>query len=365
MSKEFFEKPFDEGTLVKLQMYENYVREWVPVFVSRQNLLVPTVNIFDCFAGVGYDSEGIEGSPLRAIKILEEYKDLLNRSDLSVHLYLNEYKLKYYKKLKHNIQSTEYNKDNLKIDVLRNDFQTTFNTWKPKMKDSANLIFLDQFGVKHITKDVFLDLVSMPMTDIIFFVSSSTFGRFSEDPHIQQVLGLSPQEVKNTPGSKIHKLVLDQYKSFIPAEKKYYLAPFTIKKGTNYYGLIFGSNNELGIEKFLKVCWDQDEERGEANFDIDGDNLTPSTPLLFQEMNQASKLNLFENDLKKKILNQELKNDLEVYKYMLDNGFLSRHVAPTIKQLKQDGKIKLDSPSFAYSTVIRKKNRIPKPIKLL
>jgi hypothetical protein len=31
----FHEKPFDEGTLTKLEIFQLYTREWLPVFLSR------------------------------------------------------------------------------------------------------------------------------------------------------------------------------------------------------------------------------------------------------------------------------------------------------------------------------------------
>ena len=38
------------------------------------------------------------------------------------------------------------------------------------MKNAANLIFLDQFGIKYVDKEMFLDLIALKTTDIIFFV---------------------------------------------------------------------------------------------------------------------------------------------------------------------------------------------------
>jgi len=41
-------KPFDEGTKVKLDLYREYLREWLPVFINSP--YVDTLQIFDFFA---------------------------------------------------------------------------------------------------------------------------------------------------------------------------------------------------------------------------------------------------------------------------------------------------------------------------
>jgi len=67
MATDFHNKPFDEGTLVKLEIFQLYAREWLPVFLSSINPPKPEVHVFDFFAGPGVDSNNVEGSPLRII----------------------------------------------------------------------------------------------------------------------------------------------------------------------------------------------------------------------------------------------------------------------------------------------------------
>ncbi|MFO7903844.1 MAG: hypothetical protein R6U98_14365, partial [Pirellulaceae bacterium] len=61
------------------------------------------------------------------------------------------------------------------------------------------------------------------------------------------------------------------------------LYPFTLKKGANIYGLVFGSKHPLGVEKFLDLAWSKNEINGEANFDIDKD-VHKSLPTLFDSL---------------------------------------------------------------------------------
>jgi len=66
----FHDRPFDEGTLTKLQIFQLYVREWLPVFLSRPEPQWKEIHLFDFFAGPGTDSEGVPGSPLRLLEEL-------------------------------------------------------------------------------------------------------------------------------------------------------------------------------------------------------------------------------------------------------------------------------------------------------
>ena len=62
--KNIHKEPFDEGTITKLEIFQRYAREWLPVFVMDKR---KKVNIFDFFAGTGYDGAGVPGSPIRIL----------------------------------------------------------------------------------------------------------------------------------------------------------------------------------------------------------------------------------------------------------------------------------------------------------
>ena len=43
--KDFHDEAFDEGTLNKLDLFEKYAREWIPVFVSRPDPPATAVDV--------------------------------------------------------------------------------------------------------------------------------------------------------------------------------------------------------------------------------------------------------------------------------------------------------------------------------
>jgi hypothetical protein len=64
MSKrDLFRNPFDEGTLIKLKILEDYFKEWLPVFIANPNPIWKEIQIFDLFAGEGKDVNNVPGSP--------------------------------------------------------------------------------------------------------------------------------------------------------------------------------------------------------------------------------------------------------------------------------------------------------------
>src|SRR5258708_6722825 len=67
----FHDKPYDAGTRTKLEIFELYTQEWIPVFLSPAQPRFTEVHVFDFFSGPGTDSEGTYGSPLR---ILEQFR---------------------------------------------------------------------------------------------------------------------------------------------------------------------------------------------------------------------------------------------------------------------------------------------------
>jgi hypothetical protein len=135
---------------------------------------------------------------------------------------------------------------------------------------------------------------------------------------------------------------MEYYRSLILKGKRYFLAPFSIKKGANIYGIIFGSAHPVGIDKFLQVAWRNDEISGEADFDINREDIRPGElPLPFPEM-RPSKIAAFEGELEYLLRNGYLSNELEIMRVCFEHGVKRQHAQPVLAKLKKDGVIELD-----------------------
>jgi three-Cys-motif partner protein len=343
MGLNLFRKQFDEGTIDKLEIFEDYFKEWLPVFLVRKEIIWKEIQIFDLFAGEGMDLNGEAGSPIRALKVLNENLALIKSSGVKIRFIINEYDKEKYKTLLENLSSVTI-PSFYDLECHNDDFIVIFNKYYESMKKTANFLFLDQNGIKQITEDVFSKLINLNQTDFLFFISSSYIKRFSEVEEFKKYLQITKQDLDGKSYYHIHRVVLAYYRSIIPKDKKYYLAPFSIKKPSGIYGLIFGTNHTLGIEKFLSVCWKHDKLRGEANFDIDNEKIIHEQPSLFEEYNIPSKRQLFEESLITKLITGILKTDLDVYLFTLEEGFLVKDANKILKQLEKENKISFDFP---------------------
>lgn len=339
MVKDLHESHFNEGTLIKLKLYQMYLAEWLPVFL-RGKSRVKKVNIFDFFAGPGKSPSGQIGSPLIANQEVKNYYNDLRTGKASLTLYFNELSKKKLGELKANLLDDK--KVPFSIEFGNYDFAKAFQLWKPKMENAANLIFLDQNGVKQVTKDIFQQLANIKGTDFLFFISSSFVSRFGETKEFQKYFGDSVNSITRGGYGNIHRNITEHYRTYLPDDADLYLAPFSIQKEANIYGLVFGTRSPLGILKYLRCCWKLDGDTGEANYDIDNDNLDPyrtgnQQSLIFMNDLKPNKVNIFELELREKIISGAFETDRDILHYALQRGFITKHITPVIRKLKQDG----------------------------
>lgn len=352
----FHLKPFDEGTLTKLQIFELYTREWLPVFLSPEKPYRSEIHLFDFFAGPGTDSNGELGSPLRILKQLNECRRLAGWSKVHVSVHFFDKSPTKIKQLESNIESHGIKLPGVVFDIRALKFEDAFLECKSVLTNSAGskLVFIDQCGVDHVTPEVFRQLVGFPTCDFLFFLSSSTLHRFRDHPAIKQKISRPDDSFH------VHRAALDHYRGFLPKSSGYYLAPFSIKKGSNIYGLIFGSGHPLGIDKFLQVAWSQDELNGEADFDINREDITPGQTFLAIDDFRPSKITAFERELEQLLRAGDLKDEIDVLRVCFERGVKRQHAETVISKLKRERVIETD---FRVPDVRRLNS--PRPIRLV
>lgn len=98
--KDLHEHPFDDATITKLDIFEKYVEAWFPVFIYSK--YDNSANICDFFAGTGQDINGISGSPLRILEVIEKYTTDIISKNFKIRVMLNEIdKIKFEELSKH------------------------------------------------------------------------------------------------------------------------------------------------------------------------------------------------------------------------------------------------------------------------
>ncbi len=337
-------KKFDSATHFKLNILREYLKEWFPVFLRKKKKFWKDIFVYDFFTGEGYDTDGNIGSPLIILNELISYQEDINNESLRLNVIFNDIDKTKIQKLQSNIKLEDYN---FNVEFINEDFTELFNRIYPQMKayGSINLprfMFLDQYGVKYVTRDIFLKIANLKRTDFLFFISSHHIQRFADSEEFQKYINVNKKDFEGSKPYQCHRVIFDYFKSMIPKNMELYLAPFSLQKqenSKNVYGLIFGTHHLLGIEKFMNVAWGLDGVSGEANFNIDGAIIEGLTYDLFNPDPRAKKLQYFEQELVEKINNGKITTLKEAYIFTFNYGCKPNHANKILAELQKRGKI--------------------------
>jgi three-Cys-motif partner protein len=367
--KDLHVKPFDSGTIAKLEIFEDYAQAWIPTFVMQST---PEIHIFDFFAGPGYDSNCVPGSPIRILQKINDHLGNILQKKTKIVLHLNEFEpnkkaQEKYDLLQENcsvfIEQNPKLKYFLTVNYYNMNAEQLFFDLLPFIKKYPSLVYLDQNGVKFISDEYVNELEKLTTTDFLYFVSSSYFKRLGCTEEFKKVLEFDIAELEKEEYRNIHRLVLNKIKSKLPINSKLKLFPFSIKKGANIYGIVFGAKNYAAVDKFLNISWKRNSLNGEADFDIDEDNCKKQLDIF--EGKKMTKIEKFQSDLESKILICSSVNNRQVLIYTYENGHIPQHASELIKRLKSENKLSYDSrtPALNYDNVFRQNNIITYSIK--
>ena len=356
--KNLHDEPFDEGTITKLEIFQNYAREWLPTFVMSKRA---KVYIFDFFAGTGYDKNHVPGSPIRILmEIKSQIKNIIDNST-SVFVFLNEYSKKKYTQLVAACEAfiednPELKRNSIRVKYYNEDFKDLYGKFESFIGKEPSLVYLDQNGVSFIADKYFMSITSKPQTDFIYFVSSSYFIRFGNKPGFCEIVTPTSLElIKEKPYKYIHTELLNYFKSKLPQGSPIRLYPFTIKKKGGVYGIIFGASHIRAADKFLRMAWQINEVNGSANFDIDDDS--EKIQYVLWGPQPIKKVDAFKKDLHERILKKEINNNKEAFEYAIEKGHIGTHAMEEIKEMKKKRLITYDarSPKVNYDAIYQDK----------
>jgi three-Cys-motif partner protein len=340
-AEEIEHKSYTEGTLVKLDIFQLYTRAWLPVFTAKPTPHWKRLHLFDFFAGQGRDCDGTPGSPTRILTEIGARSGEISSKGLEVSFTACDLNADKIASLRGYFASNNLVPACLTLDTRDGDFAQLFAHYLPILRDpnTACLVFLDQYGFKEVGAPVFAELTACPVTDILFFISTQHLHRFSDHPTVRKYMELD----RAGDHYHAHRVILDWYRSNIPTGTEYYLAPFSFRKGSNIYSLIFGSGHPRGMEQFLGVAWQKDKLNGEADYDLNRENFSDIEPYLpIDFFSKPKKKQIFEAAFEKEIREERLTTETSLYLYCLENGMLPSHAAPVLSMLKKAGVVECD-----------------------
>ena len=363
--KDLHNEPFDDSTICKLEIFEDYAQAWIPTFLNQSH--ISEIHIFDFFAGTGYDKNGVEGSPIRILEKIKDHRASLFKNNVKIIVHLNEYEpnKKVQNKYQHLIGACSEFMDNnsnfsnrVNIEYYNQDFETLFPKLLPLIKKSPSLVYLDQNGIKFLSEKYFLELEKTHQTDFLYFVSSSYFWRFGENKEFKIHLDIDMSKAKEQSYKLIHRNITEQLRQKLPINTKLKLYPFSIKKGANIHGIIFGASHPRAVDKFLAISWKRNEINGDANFDIDEDK--DKKQFNFISGIKLTKIESFQKTVREQVLQGNIRDNFQLLDYTYSQGHIPKHSGDCLVTMKKEGHIDFPgrSPLVTYDNVYKKKNRI-------
>jgi three-Cys-motif partner protein len=361
--KDLHETPFDETTISKLEIFEDYAQAWIPTFVmSGSN----TICIFDFFAGTGYDKNSVEGSPIRILNKIKEQIGHIYQKKVKIKIYLNEWEPNKkvqdkFERLKNAcedyLDKNKSVKSAIELNLFNENFEDLFPKLLPIIKQYPSLVYLDQNGIKFLSEKYFLELQKTSQTDFLYFVSASYFWRFGDSNEFKVHLDIDMEIAKKDHYKFIHRNIIEQLRNKLPSNSKLKLYPFSLRKGANIHGIIFGASHPRAVDKFLSIAWKRNEMNGEANFDIDDDEKKAQLPLFGTK--KLTKIEEFKQNVRDKILNKSIKNNFDLLNFVYDEGHIGAHATECLKEMKKKGEIDYEakSPLTTYENVYKLKKK--------
>lgn len=362
--RDIFDKPFDEGTIVKLEIFQKYFETWLPTFVEGK--INKPIQVFDLFAGSGYDNNGVPGSPIRTLEVVNEHRRILVGKKKLVSIFLNDSDESKVEQLQKNVDS-RVKELSLQSLVKMKYSSLTFREclmaeYRKELENGCNLIFIDQNGFKEVDEQVFQFLINLDTTEFMFFISSTYVQRFAEGPEVKKYHPkFDSAKIINAPRKKVHNVVSTEFEKYVPPHiDSYAVIPFSIMKDdrTNVYGLIFVTRHILGADKFLQTVWEKNAINGNANFDIEEEQRNRQGELF--DANKLTKIEGFQSELRRSIMSGAVKNNSDAYYYTLNQGHISKHASDEIKRMEKEGLIAFDSrsPLVNYNKVMKERRII-------
>lgn len=326
MSKRNFFDTFEAHTEIKLAIYTEYLRRYLPILLHARS--VESIHIYDMFCGRGYTSDGKKGS---AVLGIEEVVNSVTRigTKKEVYIHLSDCDKVNCSEISH-IVSTLKLPSNITVDVSCKDFHEAVNDSNNRQtvgrinNKEKLLFFIDPYGYKDTDPRTIVDIKQNDNAEVIMFVPIRHIFRFLSSKQPNRALDKWRSFVEYHDGiSEISELISAICTKFAHENFNTGYFMFVNQKSGNEYTLFFLSSNLLGLEKFNEVKWSFDRVQGtkiSKDFecsvasciedDLHKNELSILKDRIIQEVNSLPGLTI---------------SNVDLYEYIVQNGYLPKH----------------------------------------
>lgn len=326
----------------KVEFYKKYLERYLRILYLAPS--IEEINIFDVFCGTGIYDNGKKGSPIVAFDAIKKLRDEYGYTK-KINLIVNDSHEKKVSTVQEYIDSN--NQGYCSVTYHNQPAELMFVEmiqWISKQsRSSRNLVFIDPYGYKEISKSTLQRLMVSEKTELILFLPISHMQRFTQTALVSE----------EKPYEPLKKFVNSFFQDDHPIRKqtvsavdyvnhlkealtfgKYFSTSYLIERdGSSYYALFFISPHIYGIETILKVKWDLDEEGGKGFKQPDKNPVFSLFADQYKELADSENYDRLERVLKFWL--KTPKTNWELYEIILRNEFLPKHANEIFKNWQE------------------------------
>lgn len=325
-----------QHTEAKLNFYIRYMERYLRILLLSDHVV--KINIYDLYCGAGKYSDGNTGSAIRAVEAVEAAQSLNTKGQV-VNLHLNDLDERKVSKLRQLLSGGVRKEQYLNITFSSKEafvfLEEIVDGLKRQNRKTRNLILIDPYGYKDISKESLEAVMSNGRTELVIFLPIEQMYRFRrktvgddvENPYLplKRFVEQFGIDVASVSSEKQFILAVEGAMRF---DHKIYSASFSIRNHTgHYYGVFFLTSNLYGLEKIMEVKWELDEQKG---YEFTGHNQPDF--ILELERKESLYMSLLA------LITRRCTDNIELYEFVLTSGFRPTHAVVALKRLCAEGK---------------------------
>lgn len=287
-----FEKvtwPILPHTEKKHIILKRYLDAWIPIRSSKNGRIV----FIDGFAGPGEYKNGEEGSPIIAMKSLIQHKLNLKGEFIFIFIEKEKDRCDHLKTVISRLERSPNPNLKLKFFVECGEFSKVVDTILNKIKEeqkrlAPTLLFIDPFGFSGIPLEIIKRFMANTGCEVLISFMVEDLIRWCElDQNLESIDALFGtdewrviRDKKVDSKEKLEFIVSLYIKKLKEEAGITFVRPFKMINQSNKtdYFLIFGTNNELGLQKMKESMWSVDPS---GKFSFSDASYDPKQKLLF------------------------------------------------------------------------------------
>lgn len=335
--------PIEPHTEAKLRILRAYLQAWFPILAQGRPGRVVYI---DGFAGPGRYAAGEEGSPIIALRAVLN-QPLLAGASVDFHFIEADPDVATH--LREQLSALEplvRGRPRVTVTVHDGEFATVYAGISHSLGSRASAVptfaLIDPFGWTGVPFRITADLLSRPMTEVLFNFMHEEITRFlahKDQPDNFDKLFGTPQwrDLVSLSGHRRTRALHDLYGEQLRKHAKY-VRSFTMvnqSKRVDYF-LFFATQNLKGLERMKEAMWKVDP-LGEFCF---SDATDPNALTLFGDQPDLKPLQHF---LRGRASDYPMRIEDIYAATLIDTPFLKKHARQVLKQAENSGALDIQA----------------------